>query len=132
MATVTVAVLLCSVLGCHDPARDKMEAMINRAQRQISPGELQAAVAGVCATNSSSDVEIQDLPREIFALSEEKPEDAILIGNEGGKRTLLVSWGGAMSSWGIGVCPSGGHLDTNIIAHVWRWSDGVFFFSAHE
>ncbi len=131
-ATVAVAALICSVLGCHDPARDNMEAMIKRAQKQSSPGELQAAVAGVCATNHSSDVEIQDLPREILALSEEKPADAILTGNETGKRTLTVIWGGAVNSWGIAVCPPGGHLDTNIVASVWRWSDGVFFFSGHE
>jgi hypothetical protein len=131
MATIAVVVLMCSLLGCHDPARDKMEAMIKCAQKQFSPGELQAAVAGVCETNNSSDVEIQDLPREILALSDEKPTDAILTGNEGGKRTLTVIWGGAMLSWGIAVCPPGGHLDTNIVAQVWRWSDGVYFFSGH-
>jgi len=126
---VALAGLICFVLGCHDAARDNMETMIKRAQKQCSPAELQAAVAGLCATNDSSYVEIQNLPREILALSEAKPGSAFVTVHGGGKGTLVILWGGVVS-WGIGVCPPGGLLDTNLHAHVWRWSDGVFFFYA--
>jgi hypothetical protein len=46
-----------------------------------------------------------------------------------GQRTLLVTWGGEMYSWGIGVCQPGGTLVTNMAhARVYRWGDWVFFF----
>lgn len=126
-----VVILICSALGCNQ-SRDDMETMIKRAQSQFSPTDLQVAVIGICATNKSSVVKIQNLPHEIFALSDTKPEDAILTENKDSKGTLLVSWGGAMASWGIGICPPGGRLDTNIIAHTWRWSEGVFFFYEND
>jgi hypothetical protein len=127
VTTIAIVVLMCSVLGCYGPARAQMEAMIKRAKKQFLPGELQAAVVGVCATNSSSYVEIQNLPREILALSKTRPGSAYVTIHGGEKGTLVVLWGG-MESWGIGVCPPGGILDTNLRAHLTRWGDGVFFF----
>jgi hypothetical protein len=131
LRVIAIAVLISFVVGCHNQARDNMEAMIKRAHKQFSPRELQVAVTTVCATNDS-EVDVADLPREIFALSDAKPNNAILIKNGGEKGTLLVTWGGAMQSWGIGVCPPGGRLDTNIRAQISRWSDGVFFFYDNE
>jgi hypothetical protein len=128
IGTVAVAVLICSALGCRDPARDNMEAMIKRAQKQFSPGELQAAVASLCATNDSY-VPVQDLPHEILSLSDTKPSHSLILEDKAGKRTLLVSWGGEMFSWGVGICPPGGVLVTNMAhARILRWSDSVFFF----
>jgi hypothetical protein len=125
---VAVAALITSTLGCHNPAHDNMEVMIKHAQQQFTPDKLQAAVADLCATNGSY-IPVQNLPHEILSLSDTKPSFCFFLDDEKGKRTLLVTWGGEMFSWGIGVCPPGGLLVTNMAhARVYRWSDGVFFF----
>lgn len=120
--------VLCFASGCRNPAHDNMEVMFKRAQKQFSPAELQNAVASVCTSNDSDYVPVQNLPREILALSDDKPFVAWVSINGRGKGTLVVLWGGEMTSWGVGVCPPGGVLDTNLEAHVLRWGDGVFFF----
>lgn len=128
MTSVALTVLMCTALGCHNPAHDNMEAMFKRAQQQFTPEKLQAAVADICATNGS-DIPVQNLPREILSLSDTKPSFCSFFDDETGKRTLVVMWGGEMYSWGIGVCPPGGPLVTNMAhARVYRWGEGVFFF----
>jgi hypothetical protein len=105
-----------------------MQAIMKRAQQQYSPAQLQATVVNVCATNQSQ-VEIKDIPREILSLSDTKPFFGWIMEDEAGHRMLNVEWGGEMFSWGIGVCPPGGVLVTNIRgANIYYWSDGVFFY----
>ena len=128
MATVASAVLMFFVLGCHNPAHDNVEAMMKRAQKQSSPGELQASVVAICATNEDF-IPVQDLPHEILSLSDTKPSWSYIAEDKAGKRTLMVEWGGEMFSRGVGICPPGGVLLTNMVGvRIYRWSDGVFFF----
>jgi len=126
-ALIIIFVLMSPALGCYNPARHNMESMIQRAQKQFSPSELQSAVVSVCTTNNGDFIPDQNLPHEILSLSDAKPVAAYVTANAQGNGTLVVIWGG-MEGWGVGVCPPGGLLDTNMDAHVWRWSDGVFFF----
>lgn len=143
MGMLISAVLVCYVVYVVDRSsgytRREMQAMIKRAQRQFSPVALQAAVAPLCARypNYNSDVPVGELPREILSLSDARPGlamiltgDRMILGTNQppGMGTLHVLWGGGFGSWGVGVCPPGGQLDTNVAAHVWRWNDGVFFF----
>jgi hypothetical protein len=125
---VAMVTVVCYMCGCHNPAHDNMEAMMKRAQKQYSPKELQAAIADLCTTNDGY-IPVQSLPHEILLLSDTKPSSSYIAQDKAGKRTLMVDWGGEMFSWGIGICPPGGVLLTNMArARIYRWGNGVFFF----